>query len=175
MRGVPHATRFAECAVTEHAEREHVVQPMPQPCCGRHGARDERGIVGAVALHKLPHVHPWVKHESGVSQVMDPRRVIQMLATERRTGTNMCTRFSGRRFFKVRLYMMHIGWFSRLSQQQPSPRRLRRIAARIGVAHLLIMTGAAVAQDSTPESKMTTPNGYVLHQSVDLGGRIANP
>jgi hypothetical protein len=71
--------------------------------------------------------------------------------------------------------MMQIGWFSRLSQQQPLPTRLERIAAAIGVATLLMMTGAAVAQDSTQENKMTTPNGYVIHQSVDLGGRIANP
>lgn len=96
---MPHAAWFAERAAAEHAEREHVVQPVPQSSRVRHGALDERGIVGVVALHELPHVHSWVKHESGVSQVMDPRRILQTLAIRRGACPNMGTRFSGRLFF----------------------------------------------------------------------------
>jgi hypothetical protein len=43
-----------------------------------------------------------------------------------------------------------------------------------------MMTGIAVAQNPTPaaplptpEAKMSVPNGYAMHQTVDLGGRIA--
>jgi hypothetical protein len=56
---------------------------------------------------------------------------------------------------------------------------IQRIAGGIGVAMLLTMTGIAVAQNPTapnptPESKMSVPEGYSAHQSVDLGGRITN-
>jgi hypothetical protein len=44
-----------------------------------------------------------------------------------------------------------------------------------------VTAGIAAAQNPTPaaplptpEAKMTVPNGYVIHQSVDLGGRITN-
>ena len=43
--------------------------------------------------------------------------------------------------------MKNIGWFSRLSNQQPSTAMIRRIAGGIGVAILLMMTGIAVAQN----------------------------
>ena len=74
--------------------------------------------------------------------------------------------------------MKNIGWFSRLPNQQPSPATIRRIAGGIGIAFLLMTAGAAVAQNATPaapapESQMTVPDGYSIHQSVDLGGRMA--
>jgi hypothetical protein len=75
--------------------------------------------------------------------------------------------------------MNKIGRFSRLSNQQPSLAMIQRIAGGIGVSMLLAMTGIAVAQNPTapnptPESKMSVPEGYSAHQSVDLGGRMAN-
>jgi hypothetical protein len=77
--------------------------------------------------------------------------------------------------------MTNTGWFSRLSNKQPSTVRVQRIAGGIGVAILLMMAGNAVAQNPTPASplpvpdaQMTVPDGYAIHQSVDLGGRMAN-
>ncbi len=56
---------------------------------------------------------------------------------------------------------------------------VRRVAGVIAVAMLLAVAGSAVGQDAgaaaaPPESKVTTPDGYTSHHSVDLGGRIAN-
>jgi hypothetical protein len=57
---------------------------------------------------------------------------------------------------------------------------IRRIAGGIGVVALWGMTGIAVAQNPTaaaplpaPETPMSTPNGYSIHSSVDLGGRMS--
>jgi hypothetical protein len=85
-------------------------------------------------------------------------------------------------FFQVRLHMKKIGWFSRLSKQQPSLAMVLRSAGGIGAAVLLLtMAGISVAQNPTPaaalpapEAQMTVPNGYVIHQSVDLGGRVVS-
>jgi hypothetical protein len=83
-------------------------------------------------------------------------------------------------FFEVRPHMTKIGWFSRLSNQhqQPSPAMVQRIAGGIGVA-ILLMTGSAAAQNPTPavplpapETQIAAPQGYAIHQSVDLGGHL---
>jgi hypothetical protein len=55
----------------------------------------------------------------------------------------------------------------------------QRIAGGVGVAILFMTAGIASAQSPTAPSPatdapMTAPNGYVIHQSVDLGGRITN-
>jgi hypothetical protein len=63
--------------------------------------------------------------------------------------------------------MKKIGWFSTAI--------IQRVAGGVGVAILLMTAGIAAAQKPTSDTPMTAPNGYVLHQSVDLGGRIANP
>jgi hypothetical protein len=83
-------------------------------------------------------------------------------------------------FFQVRLHMKNIGWFSRLSNQQPSSRMVQRIAGGIGIAILLMTAGIAVAQNPTPavplpapNEQMSIPNGYSAHGSVDVGGHIA--
>ncbi len=78
--------------------------------------------------------------------------------------------------------MKKVGWFSRLSNQQPSLAMIQRIAGSIGVAILLMTGGIAAAQDNPtpanplpkPETEMTVPHGYTIHQSVDVGGRIAS-
>jgi len=76
--------------------------------------------------------------------------------------------------------MKEIGWFSRLSNQQPSPAMFRRVAGGTGVAILMLVTGIAVAQNPTPgtpsptpDAPVAAPNGYSIHQTVDLGGRVA--
>jgi hypothetical protein len=63
--------------------------------------------------------------------------------------------------------MKKIGWFSTAI--------IQRIAGGMGVAILLMTAGVAAAQKPASDAPMTAPNGYVLHQSVDLGGRISNP
>jgi hypothetical protein len=65
----------------------------------------------------------------------------------------------------------------RLLDQQSSTAIMQRIAG--GVAISLITAGIAAGQNPTPaapapEPQMTTPTGYSIHQSVDLGGRITN-
>jgi|GEM_PF-538634 hypothetical protein len=78
--------------------------------------------------------------------------------------------------------MKTIGWFSRLSNQQHSLAMILRAAGGIGLAILLMTGGIAVAQDNPtpanplpkPESQMTVPHGYSIHESVDVGGRIAS-
>jgi hypothetical protein len=69
-----------------------------------------------------------------------------------------------------------VGWFSK---QQHSSAMARCFAGFVGVAILLLMTVAAVAQDPAapappPESQMSIPIGYSMHQAVDFGGRISD-
>jgi hypothetical protein len=56
---------------------------------------------------------------------------------------------------------------------------IQRTAGSIGIVILLMTAGIAVAQNPTPatpsptpEAQIAAPNGYTIHQSVDLGGRI---
>ena len=74
--------------------------------------------------------------------------------------------------------MKNAGWFSKLFNQQPSPAAVQRIAAGSAVAFLLVMAAAAFGQNPAqvapaPESQMSVPAGYSIHESVDLGGRMA--
>jgi hypothetical protein len=66
--------------------------------------------------------------------------------------------------------MNKICWLSWLS----NPATGRRIAGGIGAAILLMGTGIAVAQAPAPDAQPVAPNGYSLHNTVDLGGRMAN-
>ncbi|HTX76850.1 MAG TPA: hypothetical protein VMD29_11640, partial [Terracidiphilus sp.] len=61
--------------------------------------------------------------------------------------------------------MKKAGWFSSV--------RVQRIAGGIGVAVLMMTTGAAIAQDAAPAAQPVAPNGYTLHESIDLGGHMA--
>jgi hypothetical protein len=61
--------------------------------------------------------------------------------------------------------MNKAGWFT--------PTTVQRIAGSIGAAVLMMTTGMAVAQDATPTAQPTAPNGYTLHESIDLGGHMA--
>lgn len=70
--------------------------------------------------------------------------------------------------------MTIMGWFSRFHRQLPGT----GIRLTGGGLALLLTTGIAVAQNTPAipqaETHVTVPDGYTLHQSVDLGGRIAN-
>ena len=75
--------------------------------------------------------------------------------------------------------MKKIGWNSRLYNQQPSNAMLPCLSAGIGVATLLLMTGICSAQSPAPatafpasQTKVTAPDGYAIHQTVNLGGHI---
>jgi len=75
--------------------------------------------------------------------------------------------------------MKKISSFFRLSELQPSLAMIQRIAGNIGIAIVMMMASIAVAQNPTPaaplptpEAQIAAPDGYAIHQSVDLGGRI---
>jgi len=70
--------------------------------------------------------------------------------------------------------MNKVGWFSRLSNQHTSTTKMRCIAGGVGIALILLMTVIAAAQDSAPSAPAAIPGGYSSHETVDLGGRIAN-
>src|ERR1700677_4423636 len=87
-------------------------------------------------------------------------------------------------FLQVRLQRLHMNrtwWSFRLFNHRPATSRLQRIAGSIEIAiSLLLMTGVAVAQNPTtttplptPDTPMSVPIGYAIHQTLDLGGRIA--
>ncbi len=48
----------------------------------------------------------------------------------------------------------------------------RRVAGGVGVAILLMMTGAAVAQIPVSTAPPVVPDGYAVHETVDLGGHM---
>ncbi len=74
--------------------------------------------------------------------------------------------------------MKKLGWYPRLSRQAQGPAMLQRIAGIAGIAILMTM-GVAVAQVPTPGGQMNTPNptpvlpdGYSMHQTIDMGGHM---
>jgi hypothetical protein len=77
--------------------------------------------------------------------------------------------------------MTKTGCFIRLSNQQRSNAMIQRVAWSTGVSILLMTASIGAAQNPNPdvplpkpETPMSTPPGYAIHQSVDLGGRITN-
>jgi len=70
--------------------------------------------------------------------------------------------------------MKKISWLSRLSDQQPTLVRMQCIAGSIAVALLMMPAGISAAQDMTPAAPSTPPDGYTVHQTADVGGRIAS-
>lgn len=73
---------------------------------------------------------------------------------------------------------MKMEWCFRLTTQQPA-KMYRGIAGGLGIAAMLALASVAVAQ--APEAqmqgtgtRMTVPEGYSSHQSVEVGGHIAN-
>jgi len=70
--------------------------------------------------------------------------------------------------------MMNPRWISRLLRAKHSLAAARRITGGMAVAILGFTTGTAVAQLPVTVSHQTAPEGYTLHESIDLGGRVAN-
>ena len=68
--------------------------------------------------------------------------------------------------------MRRLGWLRRLCKQQPSNAMIQRIAGFIAIAVLLMGAGRALAQIPTQTTPMTVPDGYSIHQTVDLGGHM---
>lgn len=70
--------------------------------------------------------------------------------------------------------------FSRRFEQQASSATIPRMAGAIGVVALLMTAGSAIAQNAIPVTQSTAPiqptapKGYSLHESIDLGGHMAN-
>lgn len=78
--------------------------------------------------------------------------------------------------------MTKINWFSLLPNEHPSRTKTHRVTEGIGVAILLMMTGIVAAQGTTPvanvpdapqASQPVVENGFLIHQTVDLGGHVA--
>ena len=70
--------------------------------------------------------------------------------------------------------MMNPGWISRLLSEKHSLAAARCIVGGMAAAILGLTAGTAVAQIPIFVSHQTPPDGYTLHESIDLGGRAAN-
>src|ERR1700691_6079610 len=70
--------------------------------------------------------------------------------------------------------MMNPGWISRLLIEKHSLAAARCIVGGMAAAILGLMAGTAVAQIPIFVSHQTAPDGYTLHESIDLGGHVAN-
>jgi hypothetical protein len=70
--------------------------------------------------------------------------------------------------------MMNPGWISRLLSEKHSLAAARCIVGGMAAAILGLTAGTAVAQIPIFASHQTAPDGYTLHESIDLGGRVAN-
>jgi hypothetical protein len=67
--------------------------------------------------------------------------------------------------------MKNVGWLNRIRNQQPS------LAMFVGMVVAMFLAAAciAVAQDPSapaPNAPVSAPDGYVLHQSIDVGGHM---
>jgi hypothetical protein len=69
---------------------------------------------------------------------------------------------------------MNPGWSSRLLSEKHSLAAARCIVGGMAAAILGLMAGSAVAQVPIFVSHQTAPDGYTLHESIDLGGHVAN-
>lgn len=70
---------------------------------------------------------------------------------------------------------MKIDWFSRLINEHPFRARSMRITGSIGLALLLLVTGFASGQNAantTGDPQQVVKEGFVVHQTADLGGHI---
>jgi hypothetical protein len=70
--------------------------------------------------------------------------------------------------------MMNQGWISRLLSAKHSLAAARCIVGGMAAAILGLTAGTAVAQIPIFVSHQTAPDGYTLHESIDLGGHVAN-
>jgi hypothetical protein len=70
--------------------------------------------------------------------------------------------------------MMNPGWISRLLSEKHSLAAARCIVGGMAAAILGLTGGTAVAQIPIFVSHQAAPDGYTLHESIDLGGHVAN-
>jgi hypothetical protein len=70
--------------------------------------------------------------------------------------------------------MKNPGWISRLLGEKHSLAAARCIVGSMAAAILGLTAGTAVAQVPIFVSHQTAPEGYTLHESIDLGGHVAN-
>jgi hypothetical protein len=76
--------------------------------------------------------------------------------------------------FSGEAFDMNPGWISRLLGEKHSLAATRRIIGGTAAAILGLTAGTAVAQVPIFVSHQTAPEGYTLHESIDLGGHVAN-
>src|ERR1700691_4564439 len=171
---MPHSTRFPERPPFEHAGHRPALQPVPQRRSCQHGSWNGRGVVGNHNLYELPYLHPWLEHECGVPQV----GVIDCNAPgelRRRGRTSIGVGIQGldEHCFSIEAFMMNPGWISRPLIEKHSL-AARCIIGSMAAAILGLTAGTAVAQLPIFVSHQTAPDGYTLHESIDLGGHVAN-
>jgi hypothetical protein len=84
-------------------------------------------------------------------------------------------------FVRLRLDVKKTCWLNSLYRQRLCPAMAQRIAGSMGVGTLWMATGVVAAQIATPFGQVPTtatqpvaPNGYMLHETIDMGGHIAN-
>ncbi len=72
--------------------------------------------------------------------------------------------------------MTQTSCFSRFPNRRLSPARMQRMVESLGVAILSTLTAVAVAQNPipTPGTQMSVPDGYTVHEAIDMGGRMVN-
>src|SRR6202050_4374830 len=70
--------------------------------------------------------------------------------------------------------MMNPGWISRRLNEKHSLAAARCIVGGMAAAILGLTAGTAVAQAPIFVSHQAAPEGYTLHESIDLGGHVAN-
>lgn len=68
--------------------------------------------------------------------------------------------------------MKNFGWWFRQSGQQLSHLKVQRIAGGLGIVIFAATAGIAAAQTEAPVTQPVAPDGYTLHETIDLGGRI---
>src|SRR6202050_473209 len=156
---MPHSARFPERPPAEHAGHQPALQPVPQWRSCQHGSRNGRGVVGNHNLYELPYQYPWLEHECGVPEV----GVMDAMHLENCEG--------GAEAFS----MMNPGWISRRLSEKRSLATARYIVVGgVAAAILGLTVTSAVAQVPIFVSHQTAPEGYTLHESIDLGGHVAN-
>src|ERR1700728_658993 len=76
--------------------------------------------------------------------------------------------------FSIEAFMMNPGWISRLLIEKHSLAAARCIVGGMAADILGLTARSAVAQIPIFVSHQTAPDGYTLHESIDVGRHVAN-
>ena len=73
--------------------------------------------------------------------------------------------------------MKNAGWFSMLSNRRPSRAEMHRTgklfaAPVLAMASCIAWSQGATAGAHAADAQMSVPQGYSIHQAVDVGGRL---